>query len=214
MPESDPDDDIESEVESDDESEIKSDDEAESTDEAESADLPRATVEQAERLTRLAREVVDEAEAEAYREERSDLLADYDFIARVRDDDTGETLVLHPDEWVEDGTIRTDRIEDTDRAAEVSLSGPGDPDEWEAVDEHNREVAARVREAHGDVHGDNAEAFAEFMSNHYARPVESATSDEVSEFCSEYFKRNAWPSEKQRAVVEDSLKFVFESADE
>jgi NTP pyrophosphatase (non-canonical NTP hydrolase) len=179
-----------------------------------SNELPEETVEQAERLTRLAREAVDDAEAAAYREERADLLADHGFTARVREDDAGETLVLHPDEWTEDGVIRTDRIEDTSRAVEVSLSGPGDPDEWDAVDERNREVVARVRETHGEVHGDNAEAFADFMSNHYARPVESATDDEIAEFLSEYFPRNAWPSEKQRATVEDSLELVFEVADE
>ena len=177
-------------------------------------ELPEETVERAERLTRLARDAVDGAEAAAYREERADLLADRDFTARVRADDAGETLVLHPEEWVEDGTIRTERIEDTGRAVEVSLSGPGDPGEWDAVDEHNREVAARVREAHGDVHGDNAEAFADFMGNHYARPVESATSDEIEEFLSEYFPRNAWPSEKQRAVVDDSIEFVLETGGE
>ncbi len=209
MPETHPSDDA---IENDDESAAG----GESTEDSESAagELPRETVERAERLTRLARDAVDDAEAEAYREERSELLDDHEFRARVRDEDTGATLVLHPDEWLEDGVIRTDRIEDTDRAVEVSLSGPGDPDEWESVEEHNREVVARVREAHGDVHGDNAAAFADFMGNHYARPVESATAEEVEEFVSEYFPRNAWPSEKQRASVENSIDLVFEVADE
>ncbi|WP_238398116.1 DUF7108 family protein [Halorussus salinus] len=183
-------------------------------DESAADELPRETIERAERLTHLARDAVDDAEAEAYREERSELLDDHEFRARVRDEDTGATLVLHPDEWVEDGVIRTERIEDTGRAVEVALSGPGDPDEWESVEQHNREVAARVREAHGDVHGDNAAAFADFMGNHYARPVESATAGEVEEFVSEYFPRNAWPSEKQRASVEKSIDLVFEVADE
>lgn len=177
-------------------------------------ELPGEAVVEAERLTRLARDAVDDAEADAYREDRADLLADHEFTARVRDDDTGETLVLHPEEWKEDGTIRTERIEDTGRAVEVSLSGPGDPDEWDAVDERNREIVARVREEYGDVHGDNAAAFADFMGNHYARPVDDATSGERAEFLSEYFPRNAWPSEEQRAVVEKSLDYVFEVADE
>jgi len=196
---------------------IENDDEpaaAEADDESGDEELPRETVERAERLTRLARDAVDDAEAEAYREERSELLDDHEFRARVREEDPGETLVLHPDEWLEDGLIRTERIEDTDRAVEVSLSGPGDPDEWESVEEHNRDIAARVREVHGDVHGDNAAAFADFMGNHYARPVESATTDEVSEFLSEYFPRNAWPTEKQRETVEESIDLVFEVADE
>ncbi|UPV73327.1 rnhA operon protein [Halorussus limi] len=191
-----------------------SDDATENGDEPDDGQLPRETVERAERLTRLAREAVDDDEADAYREERSELLADHEFRARVREEDTGETLVLHPDEWVEDGMIRTERIEDTDRAVEVSLSGPGDPDEWESVEEHNRDIAARVRSAHGEVHGDNAAAFADFMGNHYARPVESATGGEVEEFLSEYFPRNAWPTEEQRAVVEESIDLVFEVADE
>jgi len=180
----------------------------------ETDELPASVVERAERLTRLARDAVDDAEADAYREDRADALAEHGFAANVREDDSGATLVLHPDEWVADGTIRPDRVEDTDRAVEVSLSGPGDPDEWDAVDQHNREVVARVRDAHGDVHGDNAAAFADFMGNHYARPVESATDEEVAEFLAEYFPRNAWPSDDQRAVVERSLDYVFDVAAE
>jgi hypothetical protein len=208
---------------------IENDDESTADGEPADDELPQETVERAERLTRLARDAVDDAEAEAYREERSELLADHEFRARVREEDTGATLVLHPDEWVErvapeeqrdegaetaEVRIRTERIEDTGRAVEVSLSGPGDPDEWDSVEEHNREVAARVREVHGGVHGDNAAAFADFMGNHYARPVESATSGEIEEFLSEYFPRNAWPTEKQRASVEESIDLVFEVADE
>ncbi|NEU57546.1 rnhA operon protein [Halorussus sp. MSC15.2] len=191
-----------------------SDDAIENGDEPADGELPRETVERVERLTRLAREAVDDAEADAYREDRADLLADYDFRARVREEDTGATLVLHPDEWLEDGTIRTERIDDTDRAVEVSLSGPGDPDDWDSVEEHNRDIAEKVRREHGRVHGDNVAAFADFMGNHYARPVESATSAEVAEFLEEYFPRNAWPTEKQRAVVEESIDLVFEVAND
>ncbi|WP_368408643.1 DUF7108 family protein [Halorussus salilacus] len=176
-------------------------------------DLPEETVDRAERLTRLAREAVDDAEAAAYREERAELLGDHGYTARVREDDPGETLVLHPDEWVDDGMIHPERVEDTSRAVERSLSGPGDPEEWDAVDEHNREVTDRVREAHGDVHGDNAAAFADFMSNHYARQVESATAEEIAEFLTEYYPRNAWPSEDQRAVVEESVELVFDAVE-
>jgi hypothetical protein len=66
----------------------------------------------------------------------------------------------------------------------------------------------------GDRHADNASAFADFMSNHYARPVESATSDEVAEFLDEYYPRNVWPTERQRAIVKESIDLVFEAADE
>jgi len=74
------------------------------------------------------------------------------------------------------------------------------------------DVAAAVGDAYGDVHGANAAAFADFMSNHYARPVESATDVEIEEFLTEYFPRNAWPTDAQKAVVDESVELVFESA--
>ncbi|GAA0233676.1 DUF7108 family protein [Halobaculum roseum] len=175
-------------------------------------ELPKPTVDAAERLTRLAREAVDEAEAEAYREDRGDRLADHGFTARVREDD--DTLVCYPDEWMEDGTVQIDRIEDTDRAVEVSLSGPGDPDDWSEIEEHNAALVERVAEEHDETHAANARAFADFMGNHYARPMDSADADEVREFLDEYFPRNAWPSEEQRDAVRASVRYVFEAADE
>lgn len=179
-----------------------------------SEELPVETVEEAERLTRLARRATDDDERAAYLAERADLLADHGFTARVREDDTRDVLVLHPGEWVEDGVIRVERIEDTDRAVERPLAGPGEADDWEAVDAHNRAAVAVVEDEHGPVHAANAEAFADFMGNHYARPVESATPGEREEFLTEYFPRNAWPSDEQRAVVEASVDLVMEAAAE
>ncbi|WP_266076490.1 DUF7108 family protein [Haladaptatus caseinilyticus] len=173
-------------------------------------ELPTETVEAAERLTHLARDTEGD-EAETYRDERDKLLEEYDFVARVRDDDTRTVLVLHPDEWLDDEAIRVERIDDTERAIEIPLDGPGDPDDWDEIDAHNRAVAETVRDEHGDVHGANAEAFADFMSNHYARQVESATDAEVTEFCTEYFRRNAWPTDEQKRVVERSVELVFNS---
>jgi hypothetical protein len=170
--------------------------------------LPEETVETAERLTRLARDAIDENEAEAYEAERAALLADHDYTARLRGDDHGETLVLHPSEWETDGKISVDRVDDVGRAVEVPLDGTGDPDAWEDVEAHNREVAAHIEETHGPVHGANAQAFADFMGNHYARPVEEATAAMVREFIEEYFIRNAWPSDEQRAVIEESVELV------
>ncbi|MFC7136034.1 DUF7108 family protein [Halobaculum litoreum] len=175
-------------------------------------ELPEPTVDAAERLTRLAREAVDAAEADAYREDRGDRLAEHDFTARVREED--DTLVLYPEEWIEDGTVRIDRIDDTGRAVEVPLSGPGDPDDWQAVEDHNTELVEAVAADYDDVHAANARAFADFMGNHYAKPMDAATADEVSEFLAEYFPRNAWPSEEQRDAVEASVRYVFEAADE
>ncbi len=174
-------------------------------------DLPEPAVEAAERLTRLARAASDPDEAAAYRARRDEALAAHGYAARVREDD--DVLVLYPREWVADGTARTDRMDDLDRAVEVPLSGPGPADDWAAVAEHNDAVAAAVRSAHGDVHGDTARAFADFMSNHYARRVGTATEAEVEEFREEYFPRNAWPSAAQRAAVAKSLSLVFEAAE-
>jgi hypothetical protein len=177
-------------------------------------ELPERVVEDAERLTRLAEEAVDDDEEATYREDRDDRLADHGFLARVRREDSREVLVCHPEEWVEDGTVQPERIDDLDRAVEVALSGPGDPDEWEAVDDRNRELVQEVRADHGEVHGDNVEALADFMGNHYAKPIPEATGGELREFLGEYFPRNAWPSEEQRSTVGESVELAFEAADE
>jgi hypothetical protein len=176
-------------------------------------ELPEHAIDEAERLTRLARETTG-GEAERYRRDRDRQLADYGFTARVRREDAREVLVCHPREWVENGTIHPERVEDLDRAVEVPLSGPGDPPRWEAVDEQNRELVEAVRERHGPVHGDNAAALADFMGNHYAKPMADATGDELREFVEEYFPRNAWPSAEQKASVGRSIELVFEIADE
>jgi hypothetical protein len=170
-------------------------------------DLPREAVAAAERLTRLARRAVDDAEAAAYERDREERLAEHGFTARIRESD--DTLVLHPTEWLDGDTARMDRIEDTDRAVELSLSGSGDPESWDEVETHNAAVVERVAERAGEVHAANARAFADFMGNHYARQVETATAAELAEFLTEYFPRNAWPSDEQRDAVEQSLEHVF-----
>ncbi|WP_232687423.1 DUF7108 family protein [Halobacterium zhouii] len=174
-------------------------------------DLPGDVTEEAERLTRLARDAADDDEAAAYRNRRDELLAEYGFVARVREDDT---LVCYPEDWLdEEELVRVDDVENTDRAAEVSLAGRGEQGDYESAAEHNADLADQVRERHGGVHGANAAAFADFMSNHYARPMESATDTERAEFVSEYYPRNAWPSEEQREAVERSLELIDETAD-
>ncbi|MFC7139508.1 rnhA operon protein [Halosimplex aquaticum] len=175
---------------------------------------PESVVEEAERLTKLAREAIVDEEADAYRTDRDERLAANDYTARVREDETRDVLVLHPEEWTEDGEIRTDRIEDVDRGIEVPLSGPGEGDDWEAIEEYNREVVADVREEHGDDHAANVSALADFMGNHYAKPIHDATADELEEFLDEYYRRNAWPTPEQREVVEKSVVAAFEVADE
>ena len=176
-------------------------------------DLPDDVVDEAERLTRLARDAVDDNAAEAYRDRRDELLAEYGFVARVRDDD--HTLVCYPAEWLDDdGVVQLSEVEDTDRAAEVSIAGPGDQGDYEVAAERNEVLVERVRNEYGDVHGDNAAAFATFMNNHYARPMDTASEREREEFLAEFFPRNAWPTEEQREAVEQSLAFVSEVADD
>jgi hypothetical protein len=120
--------------------------------------------------------------------------------------------VCHTEGRVEDGVIRAGRVDDIDRGVEVQLSGPGEPDEWEDVEAENRAVVEAVTRDHGDVHGETAEALADFMSNHYAKPIADATPDELAEFREDYFKRNAWPTDEQRALLDESVQLTVEKA--
>ncbi len=176
-------------------------------------DVPVEAVDEAERLTRLAREAESaeptpeiEQAADQYRERRDALAAEYGYTARVRDED--DALVLYPDEWMEEGTVQLDRVEDTDRAVEVSLSGPGDADRYREVAAYNEAVAEAVAEREADVHARTAETFAAFMSNHYVRPVDDATPKMRAEFREEYLVRNGWPTDEQLAAVEESLSVI------
>lgn len=175
-------------------------------------EVPEEVVSEAERLTRLASDAAVEAEAEVYRDRRESVVAEHDFVPRVREAD--DTLVLYPEEWVEDGVIQVGGIEDTDRAVEVSLSGPDHGAEWEAVEADNEAIVEAVAEAHGRTHAANVRAFADFMGNHYLKRVDDATDAEREEFLTEYYPRNAWPSAEQAAVVEESLSLAAEITDE
>ena len=176
-------------------------------------DIPAEAVAEAKRLTRLAREAeaarsapeVDEAAA-FYRDRRDELVTDHDYVPRLREDD--DTLVLYPEEWMEDGTVQLDCIETTDRAVEVSLSGPGDADRYREIAAYNDAVAEAVAESHDDVHADTARRFAAFMSNHYVRAVDDATPETRAEFREEYLPRNGWPTDEQLAAVDESLSVI------
>jgi hypothetical protein len=155
------------------------------------------------------------SEAAVHRERRDELLAEHGYTARVREDTDRDVLVLYPTEWTdEDGLVDVTAVEDVDRGFEVPLSGPGDDANWAAVEAHNRAAAERVAAEHGAVHGENAHAFADFMGNHYAKPIERATPGEVEEFLDDYFPRNAWPTDEQRAVVAESVELVRAAAEE
>ena len=95
---------------------------------------------------------------------------------------------------------------------EVSLSGPDHDAEWADVEADNEAIVSAVADAHGQTHAANVRAFADFMGNHYLKRVDDATTDETTEFLTEYYPRNAWPSAEQAAVVEESLELVAEIA--
>jgi hypothetical protein len=178
---------------------------------ADEDELHEEVEKEAERLTRLARDVPDPSEAAAHRDRRDSLLADHGYTARYREDD--DTLVLNPMEWFEDGVAQVERMDDLSRAIELPLSGAGADDDWREVEAHNAELVARVDAEHGAVHAANARVFADFVGNHYTRTVEDASSHLVAEFLDEYYPRNAWPSEEQKVVVEESLRLLFSVAD-
>ena len=169
-------------------------------------DVPVEVVDEAERLTRLARRTEDDAAAAFYRERRDELVAGHGYAPRLREHD--DTLVLYPDEWMADGTVQLDRIETTDRAVEVSLSGPGDADRYDEIAAYNDAVADAVADAHGEPHADTARSFAAFMSNHYVRAVDDAAPAVREEFREEYLPRNGWPTDEQLAAVEESLTVI------
>jgi len=179
-------------------------------------ELPDSAIEEAERLTRLARRVPDDAEAESYRDRRAELLAEYEYAAVIREesDESAPTLVCHPIEWRdEQGAIDPAQIDEIDRAADVDLGTADDPEAWDAVAERNDSVVERVRETHGDPHAANADAFAEYVSNHHAKPIPAVTAAELRWFQEEYYPRNVWPSDDQRAALEQSIAYVYDELD-
>ncbi|WP_411965600.1 rnhA operon protein [Haloferax sp. YSMS24] len=174
-------------------------------------ELPKEVLQEAERLTRLARDAIDPDERATYLSARDELIGPYDFVARRRDED--DVLVLHPEEWVDDdGTVHPAQIDDVDRGIERPLSGTGEDHEWSAVEAHNAAVVEEVADEHGTVHAANARAFADFLGNHYVRKIEMAGAPEVREFVEEYYPRNAWPTTEQRSLLSESLEFVFDAA--
>ncbi|MFB6103488.1 MAG: rnhA operon protein [Halobacteriaceae archaeon] len=173
-------------------------------------ELPTTVVDDAVRLTRWAHRV-DGEEAAQYRDRRDTLLAEYGYTAHVRTDDDPPTVVLHPRDWLVDGTVRRDRIEDTDNAIERALTG-GAIEDYDAATAANEAIVARVADAHAPVHADTAAAFATFMENHRARPLDTATAADIQEFLEEYFPRNSWPTDEQRRLVCRSLRYTLEIA--
>jgi len=169
-------------------------------------DVPADTVDEAERLTRLARRTEDEAAAAFYRERRDELVTDHDYVPRLREED--DTLVLYPDEWMDDGRSSSTGSRPPTGPSRCRCRGPGDAGRYREIAAYNDAVADAVADAHDAVHADTARSFAAFMSNHYVRAVDDATADMRAEFREEYFPRNGWPTDEQLAVVDESLDAI------
>ena len=175
---------------------------------------PSAVVDRIEELTRLEREATEDRERERYLHRRARLLGEVGYECRIREDDGAATLVLYPADWVEDGTVDPDRIEDTSRGVEIPLEAPASPEEWAAVESTNRSVVATVADRHGPVHAANARALADFMGNHYSRPIAEVTDRHRQVFLEDYYPRNVWPSDEERSVVERSVELTVAIARE
>jgi len=172
--------------------------------------LPDAVVDDAERLTRLARQAADESERKAYRADRDETLAAHDYTARVRDED--DTLVLYPDEWLDGDTVELDRIDDTDRAVEIPL--------WAAATTRGpllRPTTPRLSRLSARLTG----RFTRPTPGRLRISWATITVDESrlrrltisSEFREEYYPRNVWADADQQAAVDASLEYLFAVAD-
>jgi len=174
-------------------------------------DLPERVIDVAHAATRAARRGTHDDPA-ALRRRREALLARYGYRARVREDEQGPVLVCYPAGWIEDGTVQPEAIDSTAAAVERPLWGAAD-DEWDAIAAHNRSLAERVEQRHGQVHGQNAATFGTYMANHHEARIEHATAAQIETFLAEYFPRNAWPSADQEAAVETSIELLLDAID-
>lgn len=160
-----------------------------------------------EEVIRLTREAL--AGDEEARMERDEFVQRHGYRARYREDD--RVLVLYPDDWVEDGEVVLDEVEDVDRALEVDLEREM---EWRDAHRENEEVLREFEERFDDWQAYNARAFTEFLENHYSTSIHGATERLVEEFLGEYYPRNVWPPEEAEGCVEESVELLLETAEE
>lgn len=160
-------------------------------------------VREAVRLTREALAGDEEAARE-----REELVRRHGFRARYREDD--RVLVLYPEDWLEDGEVVLDEVEEVERAMEVDLEGEI---EWSEARRKNEEVLGEFEDRFGDSHAFNARAFMEYLENHYSTSIHEASDRLVEEFLSEYYPRNVWPPEEAEDCVEESVELLLETAE-
>lgn len=162
-------------------------------------------------LTQRLRATTDERRAEIDRQ-RQRLLEANDLRSHVREENEG-VLVLYPEGWSDvGGTVDPSRVSGPDEAVEIPLDASGDEKDWEAIEEHNHQIASAVKARYGPVHGATASALATYLSNHHLRRIEDATESELAVFREDYFVRNAWPDAEQQALLERSVAFTLQVA--
>jgi len=161
-------------------------------------------VEEAARLTRVALSG-DERRRKEAREERDELAAERGYRAWVRDD---STLVLHPEEWLNDDGVVDMEAFDADEAYEVPLDGGG----FEEARAANDALLEGFEKDASEQDVFNARAFAEFCENHHATAVKNVSEKHVREFLEEYYVRNVWAPEDAEERVEESLRLLLSEA--
>jgi hypothetical protein len=171
--------------------------------------LPETVVERVTQLTRWARRAT-EPDATEYRDVGNDYSQS---VGTLRVFGRGNRHARALPRGMGRGQHRpADRIDNLDRGVEQPLEGSSE--DWAVVNEHNRELAATIDTEHGPVHGANALALAEFAGNHYGSRIEHLSKTALTEFLTEYFPRNVWPSAEQKDVVEESIRLTFDATDE
>ena len=139
------------------------------------------------------------------RERRDEVAGEKGYEARVRDDGT---LVLHPDDWLdEDGVVDMEAF-DADEAYEVPLDGGG----FDDARRRNEDLLEDFAEDADETEMFNAHAFVEFCENHHAVAVEKAREKHVDSFLNDYYVRNVWADEEAEERVEGSLRALLREA--
>ncbi|MFB6187930.1 MAG: rnhA operon protein, partial [Halobacteriaceae archaeon] len=149
-----------------------------------------------------------------YKQRRRELLDRFDYEFHLRSTENETVLVCYPSAWMDNGIVDIEAIDDRDKAIERNLNSTHSEKDWETIYTINNEIATDVKESYGKIHGQTATAFSEFMSNHRMAPIWNATANDIIEFLQEYFVRNAWPTDAQSAVVNRSLRYTIEMAQE
>ena len=154
-----------------------------------------------EHLRRLGQALLD---GEDLADDIDRIVGDAGYRWRMREADS--TMVCVPITWFEDEVIVPERVDTADAIEiECAPSAAG----YDAVAAANAEVAAAVGAAYGAAHGENAAIIARFMTAHLRRPIASMTEADRVAF-SEFYLRNAWPSDDAKEVIDQSVKITRE----